>query len=880
MLPRSLGWFCLLLVPVEASAQAPAEARVDAHGFPLPEGAIVRLGDLHYAQRGNVNGIVVSPDGKTVATAGVPHRRTPRHFGDFEEPVLYLWNAEAGRIIHEIPLGVDGRHGRPIGFTSDGKLLAILNPDFQFVDVATGKQFWPNDQPERPGFVKPHFLDGDRYMVGHNHQDVEVWDVGKGTLVRRYKSTKTQTFPDWLRVEELKLEGQQIRVSLSPSGATMAWFVRTPVGQLEWPSRAEVRVFDTLTGEPKGGITKLHGYYGSAALLDEGETVLLENTFLGTDPRGTRDIGGNVAFDVKTAQERFRLHHIVEREEGHIVPSRNPIEGFRLAAVAPDGKSFHTFGTRTFHERRDMATGKVLTKLDSFASGTELIFSFAGDGKRTVVGDYARWYWGDLDLKPLTPATEAPRIFPTARYLSPSQIRFAGADGTFYVWDRREHKVVETGSQPPFPKLQPEPASLDWCHPKGRDSAHRLLVSNYRQRLVVFDRVQGRTLCQLEGILAPGLDGTNWPVVSADGTFTLVPRLDGKEFVVHSFETRTGRRLATHRTDASGVFPGYYPLFPYGQHTRPAVNYYSADGSVFGYTTRDSRLTLVDTKTGKALITLGYSTPPAEMASISTPTPAAVQGALTPGTPARIDPDPVPPTPAWIHYTTHGRTFIAARKAEYVEDAGYEYVLIDRESGAVLRRRNLPGGRYSHDGRFVFTTRNVDDVFVYETATGTLRGSIATGAGYSFTLSIAPDDKTMATGCADTSILVWDLNRPLDGGPELPPANVPGAKVADYWQLLGEAERKSAEPALWALVRGPGQTLDLMRECLQPAENPEPGLFEDPHLPPTCLRELRALEVLERIGTADAKSIVETVAGGHGGALLTREAKQVLSRWP
>jgi hypothetical protein len=49
---------------------------------------------------------------------------------------------------------------------------------------------------------------------------------------------------------------------------------------------------------------------------------------------------------------------------------------------------------------------------------------------------------------------------------------------------------------------------------------------------------------------------------------------------------------------------------------------------------------------------------------------------------------------------------------------------------------------------------------------------------------------------------------------------------------------------------------------------------------PSCLRELRAIEVLERIGTAEARKIVESVATGDADALLTREARLVLGRWP
>ncbi len=874
MITRSLGLLCLIVLPGFASGQEP-KLPLDAYGFPLPKGAIARLGDLHFAQRGRVDGIVVSPDGKVVATAGAPYRRILHGYGDFEDANLYLWNAETGRLTHDIPLGIGSR---PLGFSTDGKVLAVTSKqDFMFVDVATGKLYWPSEKPERPAFVKPHFLDGGRLMAGHNYQDVEVWDVAKGTLVQSWKTTRTKTFPDGLRVEKLKLEGQEIRVGLSPSGATMAWFVRTPVGQLQWPSRVEIHLFDTLTGERKGDVVRLNGYYHDAALLDEGETVLVGATFLGADRSGSQDRGGNVALDVKTGKERFRIHHIVGRDDVQIVPTRNVIEGFRLTAVAPDGKSFYTFGTRALRERRDMATGKVLAKLESYARGEVSIFGFAADGKRTVVGDDCRWYWGDLDLKPLAPRTEGSNLFPTARYLSAGRIRFPGADNSFRVWDLSANKVVESGHYPPRPKLHPEPASLNWRHPMERDAGHRILAANYQGQLVVFDRAEGSIRCRLEGIFANSPDDRNWPVVSADGELTIVPQLIGKDFVVSSFETRAGRRLATHRVPAASVFPGVFPFLPLGDQTRPAVAWYAEDASVFGYHTRDGRLTLVDTRTGKAIRTVGFAGLLTKDSEVKRPVSV---GDLS-RAPVQGGPVPIPPMLAWGYGTQPDRPFIVASTAAFVKGAGFEYALFDRKTGEVLRHRLLSsGGVFSHDGRFVFARRNVDDVYIYETATDTLRGIISTGGGSGFSLVIAPDDRTMATGNADTSILAWDLSRPLGGEPILPPADAPGAKVGDYWQLLGEVERKKAEPALWALVRGPKQTLAILKENLRPALEAEPGLFKDPTKAPTSLRELRALEVLERIGSAAAEKLVEEIATGHAEALLTREAKRVLSRWP
>ena len=47
---------------------------------------------------------------------------------------------------------------------------------------------------------------------------------------------------------------------------------------------------------------------------------------------------------------------------------------------------------------------------------------------------------------------------------------------------------------------------------------------------------------------------------------------------------------------------------------------------------------------------------------------------------------------------------------------------------------------------------------------------------------------------------------------------------------------------------------------------------------PETLRTIRAIMVLERIGTAEAQAVLETLAGGAPGARETAEAKASLER--
>jgi hypothetical protein len=47
---------------------------------------------------------------------------------------------------------------------------------------------------------------------------------------------------------------------------------------------------------------------------------------------------------------------------------------------------------------------------------------------------------------------------------------------------------------------------------------------------------------------------------------------------------------------------------------------------------------------------------------------------------------------------------------------------------------------------------------------------------------------------------------------------------------------------------------------------------------PEQLRVLRALEILEQIGSPDARQVLETVAGGAPGGRITEDAKACLKR--
>src|SRR5437773_1197008 len=124
---------CASLVFFTLSACAPAQdsPRIDLHGDPLPAGAVARAGSGRWRQPASFRGLVYSPDGKWLASAG----------GDAQ---VRLWEVATGRPRHVIPAAA-GLDARRLAFSPDGRTLAVIGDTFSddrtlhLWDVATGK---------------------------------------------------------------------------------------------------------------------------------------------------------------------------------------------------------------------------------------------------------------------------------------------------------------------------------------------------------------------------------------------------------------------------------------------------------------------------------------------------------------------------------------------------------------------------------------------------------------------------------------------------------------------------------------------------------------------------------------------------------------------
>ncbi len=168
---------------------------------------------------------------------------------------------------------------------------------------------------------------------------------------------------------------------------------------------------------------------------------------------------------------------------------------------------------------------------------------------------------------------------------------------------------------------------------------------------------------------------------------------------------------------------------------------------------------------------------------------------------------------------------------------------------------------------------------VWETASGSVRQVFRPGQHISC-LACSWDSQVLASGAVGGSILLWDL-------PDRAARSASGEKfspeqAAELWTDLAAADAGKAFGAMTRLLRNPGPTLALLREKLPPVRE-KPAAAELEPFPfrigdPAILRQVRAVEVVERIAAAESRELLRLWATGQAGARLTQEADWALKR--
>jgi WD40 repeat protein len=850
MSTRFVAVLSVFLIPLTAFAQ-PA---VDKYGFPLPAGAIARLGNLRFAQPDRITAIAQSTDGKLIATGFRDRAKENSAKGELLCQVL-LWDAETGRTTGKIPIDEipDG-----LAFFANNKLLAVRvsNGTLTIFDIESGKARQKLKGAQCFRRWKFRFLDEDRILVLEGQDRVEVWDLAKGTLLKDWVWSKMMrpNLPEDLFFRS---------ASLSPSGKRMAWLAmssRAPVGP------CEVTVFDTLSRNIIQ-TCKIDRSVTGIGLIDEGDTVLLR-----PDAHSESDRLTNVVYDLKNGRELSRF-----------LTRPNSADRFldvcQLLGSSPDGKWLYVgdlVGTRCF----EVATGKLLGELpDSFRD-----LAISDDGKRVLGARGARLYWHDAHLKLLNPEADLSEAM--VRYRADGKLMAQERSGRrLNIWDPVAGKVIERLELSPFPDDR-----------QNRGLFQLTLIRRDKDGLAVHDRLTNRELCRLENTKE-----ARFFELCPDGNRVLATVKQKTEQIACWYDAKTGKQLGSLTIANDELLPRSVE--------QSSVEWLATDGSAFGYAGRDRRLTVVDCAT-KTKTKVGVEESDTYPRFLLNQSRGVAHGQFN------------------LTYLPHSLSAV-------------EFTVMDQKTGQRMRHVTVCANWYfgfycnihlTPDGRSFWQRNKAAELCLYESATGRLRGRLPTEVGFD-TFHLAPDGKTLAISCLDSSILIFYIDRPLSDRPKLP-APTSAEEAEKLWQALADPDPAAMEPALWVLVRAPKYALPLFKQRLQPAPAPNlelvrkaidqldssdfkqratamhelakapelaipalqaalkngPSLeqkrrieellvtMESEYAVPSRLRELRAIEALERIGTSAARELIAILATGHPDAHLTREARSVLSR--
>jgi len=237
----------------------------------------------------------------------------------------------------------------------------------------------------------------------------------------------------------------------------------------------------------------------------------------------------------------------------------------------------------------------------------------------------------------------------------------------------------------------------------------------------------------------------------------------------------------------------------------------------------------------------------------------------------------------------------------------------------------------SPNGRLLATGGTDNAVHLWQMSSGREIGRLLGHDGGIQSLCFSADGKRIGSGSADNCALIWDVSQFL--APGAPDAKLSAKELAEFWTELADSDAPRAFRAIEALTNAPSQAIAVCRANLRPttADDLRPirsliidldsdsfgtrerattelshlGIVAQPLLrealsrkpsaetesriarllsdpepvtSPAVLRSSRAIEILERLGTDDARGLLESLARGTSGAWLALEAKAAQER--
>jgi WD40 repeat protein len=838
----------------EPRAEAPPikdAPRQDRYGDPLPLGAVARLGTIRFRSPNEVHSLALSPDGKIIAAAS--------------RGGLTFFDAADGKRIQHLPAsGPAGQWEDLLVFSPDGKRLAGRKR----VRVGEGARdvvrVWESDQ----GW-KPHDCDADKAIwVGWSASGellAVCLETGAVRLDHLGTGRSRRFVCDDLPMRE---RYRDAICACSIQGRTLA-----VVDQ-----RQHIHVWDTASGGKRCTLQPGGGHVFAVAVSPDGGRLV-------ASPGHALKL-----WDLTTGQLRFTGG---ESKEG----------GYGCLLFSPDGKRFAALENRTVIFR-DAATGQERGRTrNPYVLGPSPTFS--ADGKTLIAvqgwsGIIHRFEVasGEQKPEPVGHACWGHAVFSA----DGRRVATGGStDGTIHVWDPRTSKSLATIERP-----------LEWVRTVAFSADGRSLFSSWADdQLWVSDAAtgKGQYVLRLADPERPNTRQSGLEMhLSADGrTLVAFSHYQPKNFragpwygetLITGWDPATRMQLFRRRR------PGLEPWWAIAPDGRVLVGAYSEDpraGLIHG----SGPMHLENLATGERLLTF-----PA-LEGQSWPGALSPDGRLLVFSHDDLKPrGPEPPPGGWP---------ITLRVWE-VASAGEVLAL-----PSMLNHR----AAVSSNSRLLAIAAPGRDIVLWDLTRGREWRRFKGLDAEVGSLTFSPDGRRLISGHADATFLVWEV------GTYPSPATEPGAEaIASAWTDLAGRDAARALRARWLLAAAPQETMALLKERLRPARPADKELLRRlladleidrfavrdraqadlealadlaeptlrralankptleqsrrvrqlldrlrlPVTRPELLRSLRALAVLEDLGTPAARQLLEDLAAGTPQARLTREAKASLSR--
>jgi WD40 repeat protein len=805
MRPRiRFPWGILLAV---CGVSLAAEPMRDRYGDPLPEGASARLGCLRLRPEWPVITGAFSTDGKLLATGG---------HGVGSKGVVTIWKTATGKVARRLPDLPFSLYG--LRFSADGKSLFLVGSDgnIRIVDPATGAEQKKFEASEQNALLAVDVARDGKTAVTTDHRgNIVVWNLSRGDRLREYQIPANRLFwndrtpfapltaltPDGKQLVLPHADGSLHLMDVASGKKVVA--VEMPATR---PGAAPNRDLQTVAVSPDGRYLAYGNRYTPAALCDLKTGKRLHSL---TAPQagivGLFFMPDSRVLTV-VSYESIRLFDTASGKEIRKL-AKSSGAGYPLA-LSPDGKILALHEAQHALSLWDVGTGR---KTHSAVRHTTLVQSivFFPDGKRLASSDQScnRIVW-DIASAQVVAHHEAVNIYDKPRSLA---VDVDGKTLRFLTFNYMIHRWNPMADGKASRQKLPEGNPTDFVlSPDGRTLAATYLnVFQVQLRDLQSDKPP-RTIALPDKARLRGF------LFSPDSRMLLTGAYD---YILRVWERDTGKLVRQIPGDAANNLQDHWTF---------AV---------------DSR-------------SLAYSYP-------------------------------------------NGQIFIR----ELASGEARLQVSLLRVGPTVLA--------YSPNGRFLAAAQYDGSVFLFGTATGKQLARWQGSQGTIYSLAFSPDSHLVASGGGDGTILLWKLP---DG--EGLPATLKAEQAVELWRTLADADAARANRALAGLSAAPAQAVPLIKQRFPiPAKKPDAerlarliaeldddsfaireratrqlseadfaaadalhqALAKAPSAEakrriddllnrlkkggsPERLRALRAVEVLERIGTPQSKELLRELA--------------------